>query len=624
MKKYLYITILSLLLSSAAQAIDIMPIAEIKPGMKGYGLTVFSGTDIDTFDIEVVEILEKFEPQMDLILIQLHGDRVQHTGVVSGMSGSPIYIDDRLIGALSYSLMIFAKDPLAGVTPIEQMIKIKDTESYRHQELKTADADASNIMRLALMSDSDALQARLINIIRQRLHLRSDASTIVPLPLPLTISGTEPSVLSTLKPIFNQMGFLALSGGSTTSSPATTHRSVLQAGSAVSGVIMSGDMTVSATGTVTLVDENLILAFGHPFLNIGPVDIPMAEAKILTTLSSELSSTKLSSVGNLVGNLKQDRQSGVLGILGDPIDMFPVDISYKSTVTEEQHFHFELADDRSVSELIAILLPNAVWNSLQSARFSSGNYTLRVNGNISFNNDESIKIENIYSTNSFEEIAGEGRDIGKAVLDIFVSLTPLLINEFEYPDIKSVTLNYEAVPGKQSTKIDRVWYDRQTVIPGEKLTIYVKLTDYHGDSRTVKKIIPIPKNLDSNLIMLCVGSGDYITRIEKQMGADRFRPDSFDELIEILNKRRRNDHLYIQIKSVQLGALVEGEELQALPPSVLNLLSEPRSAESSDKLYDKLLNEYQLPMESEIFGGMTVRLRVNKHKTFQNHGVSHE
>ncbi|MBN1154488.1 hypothetical protein JXB12_06150 [candidate division KSB1 bacterium] len=623
MKKNLFLIIISLIYSTAF-AIDIIPVADIKPGMKGYGLTVFSGTEVERFDIEVVEIIKNFNPQMDLILIKLLGEQLQHTGVVSGMSGSPIYLQDRLAGALSYSLMIFAKDPLAGVTPIEQMIKITDTERYRQQELEFRNASRSDITRLALSSDANALQEKLIEIVRQRVYLNDEMSAIKPLQIPLNISGMETSVLSAIKPIFNDMGFITTQGGSNRKNNKQTDTFTLRPGSAVSGVLMSGDMYVSATGTATMVDGHTVIAFGHPFLNVGPVNIPMAEAKILTILSSQLSSTKLAEVGNFIGNIKQDRSTGVLGILGDSIDMFPVDISYDSPVTETQHFHYDVVNDPSVSELVAVLLPNAVWNSLQSARFSSGNYTLKLNGQIAFNDHESLVLNNIYSTNSFAELAGEGRDIGKAVLDIFVSFTPVLINEFKHPDIKAVTLNYEALPGKQSTKIDKVWYDRQSVVPGEKLTIYVKLKDYRGVSQTIKKTVQIPSNLISNLVMISVGSGDYIARIEKQMAANRFTPDDFDDLIDILNRRRQNDRLYIQVKSLEMGAVIEGQELQALPPSVLNLLSEPRSKGSSDKLYAKLIAEYQVPFESEIFDGVTIRLRVSKHQTFQKNGEMNE
>ena len=614
-KKILHIILLLLITAYGSFATEIMPLDDIKPGMKGYGKTVFSGTKIESFDIEVVEIIYNFSPQMDLILIKLVGDRVEHSGVVSGMSGSPIYINDRLIGALSYSLMLFAKDPIAGVTPIEEMLKINDTELYREQELQYTKTDVNDFDYFSMVYNDLELKQRLMQLVHQRTNSIYSSATMKPLQIPLNISGMEQSVLSTAQPVFEEMGYILTQGGSAGSASAESD-AMLQPGSAVSGVLLTGDMSVSATGTVTTVNDGSVLAFGHPFMNTGPVNIPMAQARILTILASQLSSTKLSSVGNIIGTIKQDRATGVLGKIGESIDMIPINISYESPIDETKYFHYDMVKDEALKDMAAILLPFVVWNSLQSARFSSGNYTLTLDGEIILNDSNNLKISNIYSTNSFSESDGGGKDIGKAVLDIFSSFTPLIMNEYKYPDIREIKLNYTAVPGKQSTTIDRIWYDKKSIVPGQDFTIFVKLRDFKGKTRTIKRVISIPQNLSSRVVMVSVGNGDYISKIERQMGSARFRTNGYDDILRILNQRRKNNALYVQVRSLEMGAIVEGEELQALPPSVLNLLADTQSGQASDKLYKKLLYEYQIPFDTEIFSGKTIRLPVRRHQTF--------
>ena len=190
------------------------------------------------------------------------------------------------------------------------------------------------------------------------------------------------------------------------------------------------------------------------------------------------------------------------------------------------------------------------------------------------------------------------------------------MNEYKYPDIREIKLNYTAVPGKQSTTIDRIWYDKKSIVPGQDFTIFVKLRDFKGKTRTIKRVISIPQNLSSRVVMVSVGNGDYISKIERQMGSARFRTNGYDDILRILNQRRKNNALYVQVRSLEMGAIVEGEELQALPPSVLNLLADTQSGQASDKLYKKLLYEYQIPFDTEIFSGKTIRLPVRRHQTF--------
>lgn len=605
---------LSSILNLQAQT-TILPLSEIRPGMKGYGKTVFSGTTIEKFNIEVVEIIQNFEPQANLILIRLVDDRLEKIGVVAGMSGSPIYVDDKLIGALAYSFDLFQVNPIAGVTPIEQMLEIENKENFRNQEIARLQMSNEELMKFVWSGTPEEKFDFLRKLCKSQVINNNYSIQLKPISMPLSCSGINPSVLESINPTLKEMGFQVVPGG-TGVDDAFSGDIALQPGDAVSGVLISGDLDISATGTITYRDGNKILAFGHPFFNIGPSELPMAQAKILTVIHSLWGSFKLASTGRIIGNIRQDRSSGILGIIGEQTPTFPVKIEYISPFDQKKEYHYQIAKAQTSSFITPILLWLTVSSTLETARFSSGNYSIRLNGAFNLNGEADIILDNFYTGSNFSAPAGSGQDIAIASSDIAMTLAPLLFNDYKYPDIENIELSFHALPGKKGLQIEKVWYDKTEITPGDILTLTIQLRAYQGELKTVSQQIHIPENIATPRLIVRVGDASYITKWEQISTPGKYQPQNFEQLVQLLNNKRTNNKLYIQLKAYEKGAIIAGKELPNLPPTILNIISNPKLKGPNTNLRELTLKEYAIPMDYSIFGGETIYLTVTKHRTF--------
>ncbi len=615
MNKFIATTISFVLAARIAIAsVPTLPVSEIKPGMRGVCKTVFSGVEIEDFNIEVVDILTNYAPQLDAIIVKLYGEKVEKTGVVSGMSGSPVYIDGKLIGALAFSFGTFMKEPLAGITPIEYMLQIENFEQKRTLEL-------SSMHSTHLVSFDDLLLAKdfndsdLISKFTSKLpSIRNNFEQLKPISIPLTFSGFHPRVIAKMAPTIENLGFTVIQGGN--SGNLSQNDQTLKPGAAVSGVILSGDMSISGTGTVTYRDGDKILAFGHPFFNSGPIKMPMANAKILTILSSYLHSSKLALTGNIVGSIHQDRFPGLLGIIGEEAPMFPVQINYSSPLSETKTYHYQIAEDKSLQQLMPILFYVSLLSTIETARFANGDYSINLTGSIDLKDLPDVQLDNFYATANFSSNSGGGSDIMASAYDVTVALISLINNRFEYPDIEKIELNFQATPGSKRLVIDNLWFDKNEVEPGDKLNLRIELKEYQGKSVFVNKTIAIPANLSVPFLVITVGSSDYINMWEQRVATGKYTPQNMNELITILNNQKKNDNLYIQLNSPERGSFINGQELSNLPPTILNILNEKKTQDSFKILDKTTLEEYKYPMNYRIFGGKTIRIRVRDNKRF--------
>jgi hypothetical protein len=417
-----------------------------------------------------------------------------------------------------------------------------------------------------------------------------------------------------MTPIIENLGFTVIQGGS--AGDLTQRNQTLKPGSAVSGVILSGDMSISGTGTVTYRDGNTILAFGHPFFNSGPIKIPMANAKILTILSSYLHSSKLSMTGNIVGSIHQDRFPGLLGIIGEEAPMFPVQINYSSPLSETKTYHYQIAEDKSLQQLMPILFYVSLLSTIETARFANGDYSINLTGSIQLKDLPDIKFDNFYSASNFSSSSGGGSDIMASAFDVTMALIALINNNFEYPDIEKIELDFEATPGSQRLMIENLLFDKSEVEPGDKLNLSIELKEYHGKSVRINKSIPIPANLSVPFLVITVGSSDYINMWEQRVASGKYSPQNMNELITILNNRKKNNNLYIQLDSPEQGSFINGKELSNLPPTIMNILNEKKTKDSYKILNKTTLEEYAHPMNYRIFGGKAIRIRVRDNKRF--------
>lgn len=587
-----YLSLLAFL-TSTALAQDLMPLDQIKAGMKGKGRTVFSGYQPEEFDFEVVEVIRDFYPKRNLILIRLDSENARFTGVAAGMSGSPIYIDGKLAGALSYSISVFLKQPLAGATPIHEMIEIMEREAAREQELAAFVAAGDNPFLEMALGLTDPAWENFIpqTLFRKRMHATDQ---IKPLPLPLAFSGFQSALVQQAADLLQPAGLLAVNGGAVRDETVTADQ--LIPGAAVGAVLLRGDATVDAIGTLTYRQGNRVLAFGHPFFDLGPVEMPIALAKILTIVPSELSAFKIGASTEVLGTLRQDRTTGVYGEVGGIANMVPLAVTYTSETGRETRFHFEFTDERAISTLMPLVLRFVLVNTLESARLATGENSLQLRGEIRLRNGAKIKLENFYP--GMLPIPGQGflNGILQSTGEIAASLGTVMANDLEPVKIAGVDLHFTSLPGWRYATIEQVWLDRSLAAAGDSINVFARVKAYRGSEVVVQQRLTLPKVLEGNLLTVTVGGSRELTRQEQQFFPGRFTPRSFAQLAALLNERRRNDALYFQLSIPDRGLIVEGDELSSLPPTAFAILQAQNLKGNTSFARQRVLAEAMQPV----------------------------
>jgi len=592
-----------------AAGTDLMSLKDVKPGMRGFGMTIFESNQIEKFDVEIIDIIYNYRPQRDLIIVKLLGEKPAHTGIVSGMSGSPIYVDNKLIGALAYRIGNFMKEPIAGVTPIEQMFEIFSKEQIRPQELSIA-AAAANLRLQRFLTNPPNDPFEILQLLRP--FIEPDPAGIAPIEMPLLIRGLNPAFQQRINHYLSASGYVVLNGGQPDSNSAQIDAEIVP-GSAVATVLVSGDFDISAIGTVTFRDKDRLLAFGHPFFNAGPVSLPLAQAKILTTLPSFAASNKLGMATKIIGNIRQDRSSGIMAILGEQPSLIPVAVTISLPASLKRQFHFNIANDRSLASVIPVYFWITLINALESARLGNGDYALRLTGRIQLEHFPEVILDNFYAGGGTGLFDGSGSDMPEAAYDIVMTLAALLANEFDVPTIHKIELDFEALPGQKLANLEQVFYSKEPVIPGENLEITIVLRPFRAERLELKQQITIPENLNAPSINLVVGSADEIKKWDTMAGVSHFVPSSLDELIMQLNRRRKNSEIIIQLRTSDAGAMLHGREFPTLPPSVLGIMTNKKTSKAYQLITEKVVKEWSIPTKMKIKGGKRFSLRVEPH-----------
>ncbi|MBN2092664.1 hypothetical protein JW964_23790 [candidate division KSB1 bacterium] len=609
---YIFLILNLLVLSTTASepSVPIMPLGEIRPGMRAVGRTVFSGMNIEEFELEIIEFYRNYIPKNDIILARLTSPNVLKTGVVSGMSGSPIYIDGKLIGALAYGFGMFTKDPIAGITPIGQMLDIFKREDVREQErhLIGTVLDSSFNLAFSVLSEPEKIDALLVNVFKQRFFRNSLPAGFSQIPISFQFSGFDNRVLNRFSEVFNQMGFQLVQGGSTSSrvSEISTATTPMLPGGALAGVLVEGDMGISGVGTITYLDGNNILAFGHPFLGSGAVNIPMAPAKVLTTIASSYSSYKMAEDGPIIGTIHQDRNSGIMGIIGETPDLIPIKLQYQSPFQDHFEYNFRIAADKSLNSLTPLILMITLYNAISSARMGDGQFDTHLSGKIELSDFDDIIFDNFYAGKN------AGEDVELTARDVAVTSLYVLMNKFNTPKIERIDLNFQSQIGSNAAEIEQVWYDKSSIKPGESITLNVFIRPYLRQVQKQTYQIKLPETLEPGIYSLLVGSGDFISRLEVALSPGKFQPYNFPHLIKLLNQRRKNNQLFIQIRKPAAGTIIDDQEFSQLPPSVLSVMDSKKTSSRRNYIRDVPLLEQVKPVDWMLQGGHWIRIQVLK------------
>lgn len=596
MSNVLRFAVMTLALTVPLSASDhpIMPISEIEKGMTGYGLTVFEGTEPERFEVEIVGILENIGPNRNIILARIASAVTDESGVVAGMSGSPIYIDDRLIGALAYSWM-FSKAPVAGITPIEEMSPGASAAVARSGPTEISAAEFANALA---EPDYASLQPLFQKLLPQGMEAMGGA---VPLPVPLSMSNFSPSTIERFSSAFASTSFLPVPSGSRAGSSVNLEGSDLRPGDPMAAVLISGDFSVAATGTVTRVDGEDVAGFGHPFLHMGPVEFPMARAEIVTVLPSMASSFKLSNTGGIVGALTQDRYSGIYGTLGRTAAMIPMSFEVSGGDAAQWSFDVEAVDH---PQLLPLLLALTADNVLTTTRQGSGEQSIFIEYEIGVKGRNPIRIREGWSGPS-------ARQSIPAYLAVVSGY--LLTNEFEHVDIESIDVRITHDENPRIVRVVEANYvePRDGVInPGDVLRLDVLLRDYRGETRRETVEIEVPDSVTPGPAYLFVGSGSMITRLDFSLVPPA--PRTFAQVVEVLERLRPSTDLAVALYAPAAGLVQGGAYLPDLPPSIQAVTAAERGTTNGAQVQYHPAREEVRSLDQVVVGAHRLDLTVEQ------------
>jgi hypothetical protein len=601
--------IAALSLSLSAQTTKFMSVDEIRPGMKGFGRTVFQGTKIEQFDVELLGVLKNYAPKQDMILARLSGGPLARTGVIAGMSGSPVYVDGKLVGAVAFSFP-YATEPIAGIQPIQQMLGLLDSKNGVPQKIARADADLSG--KEVLLSESPtsfvlgqlqklAKGASLQELFLPQSLLSSTTGTTAPnaasltrIQTPLFVSGATPAAIQQFSSMFSAFGFTPVQGGGGGSAQnlVGSTPSKIEPGSSINVELIRGDLSWSANGTVTYVDGDKVYAFGHPNLAAGPTEVPMSAGYVISLLPNLQNSFKLAVPLDVVGSFQQDRSTGIAGTLGSASKMIPVNLTLHSSLNSVNKYKFEVAADRF---LTPPLMNFIVFNAITASERALGEMTLYISGQINLKNQEPVNIGNVFSS-----------DANGPALASVAAISPLqylLMAGYDGVVIDNINLDITSMDRKTNAQLERISVNKAEVAPGETVTLTAYLRTTNGETVIEQYPVKVPAGLPAGQVQLLVGDGTTVTNLDIRRGPSGI-PAGIKQVINELNKLRKNDRLYIKVVSSEPGVIIGGEELPSLPPSMSALINSDRSSSRSvSGLPKSTVQEYELPQSKFVIQG---------------------
>jgi hypothetical protein len=575
------------------------PLKDIRPGQRGIGKTIFSGNRIDEFQVEILGVLENIGPKQNLILARLSGGPLAETGVLQGMSGSPVYIEGKLAGAVALAFP-FAKEAITGIRPIEEMVRVTEagrtppSTQIAHNEVSLAslfaDKDLTRLLpgRLEPSARGAKLDAKMIDI-----------------ATPVSFGGFTNATLDSFSPQLRALGLeptQALSAGGP-SSPHMGDPSTLKPGSMISVQLMTGDLSIGADGTVTYIDGNKIYAFGHRFLAVGSTALPFTRSEVLALLPVMSASFKISAPKETMGAILQDRNTAVAGELGRVADMAPVSISVSRGGKRLDNYQMEMVNDRFLSPL---LVQMAVYNTIDATERTVGASSFRVTGEIEFQGSSApLKVNNMYAA-----------DTGSAMIASLSTAIPLayvLQSGFEALEVKKVALDIESFDEKKQFQIDSVSVARREVRPGGKVELTTMLVGENGAEVPRTIVYRVPEGITPGPLYFTVADGmtTNITEFRQIIGA---QPKSIAQLLSIVNSLRANTKAYVRVWRPEPAFQLEGADFPDPPPSVAMILAaSPTALGSINQTRNSKVAELEFGAgDSVISGSKTIQVEVKE------------
>jgi hypothetical protein len=536
----------------AAQNPQIITVSQIHAGMRGVAYTVFEGVKPEAMEVEVLGVLHNVNgPKGDIILVRLHGQKVEYTGVVAGMSGSPVYFDGKLAGALAFRIGEFSKEPIAGVTPIADMLEINALDRSPAEETSAVKPSVNAVAgKTAAPSEASGTSA----------SAEGFANYLKPIETPLVFNGFSEQAIHLFAGQFASAGIVPVMGAGSVSDDKQPEP--IEAGSAISAVLVRGDMNIEATCSVTYVDAQRLLACGHPLLQFGSVDLPMNKAEVLATLASPMNAFKIVNTTEPVGTFVQDRHTGIMGVFDRQPEMIPVTLSIHSSTGVKQ-FHYEVLNN---PKLTPVALMVTVFNALHGVNEFGEEITYRLAGSIGVKGFPEVTMRNMFAPAENAQPAAM-----QAAIALGERFSRIYDNPYSAPAIAGVKLDFDLVRERRWAHLESARTDVTEARPGDDIMIETVLAPYRGE-RIVRQIpVKIPTSASKGTLRILVSDGETLDRIGRSNPAFGRKLD-LASTIAVLNKEHSNNRVYVSLLEADPEARVADKVMPTLPISIMNVM----------------------------------------------------
>jgi hypothetical protein len=575
----------------------LFPLEDVRPGMKGTARTVFAGSDTEEFGVEILGVLPGFPgPRQSAIIARLSGPQIERTSVFAGMSGSPVYIDGKIVGAIAFSFP-FAKEPIAGITPIKQMIDLfnKGSENQNNKPKEPRPVSFAQLASVEWKPELPKLAfsgAPLVAPVSAGSPLMPLlGQQMMPIATPLVFGGISQESLAMFAPQLMANGLLPVSGagGSAAITPlAEVNENTFPPGSSISVQLVRGDYSLAAAGTVTMRDGDRIYAFGHPFLSLGASDMPMTEASVVTVIPNAANSFKLAVPGRMVGSISQDRASGIFGLLRKAPKMIPVKVNLHTSRERTETYSYEVTND---SFLTPLLLNITVFNTITSSERALGESTITIQGEIRVKGHDTIKIDRRFSASNAPIMAAGS---------IAAPVSSLMASGFDDVQLDGITLDISSSETKYAGALERITLDRTEVRRGEKVEVQAYVRTESGKQFVQRIPLQIPEDAALGQLLVFVGDGGAL---QEGSPTKAFVPQDLGQLVRAINTMKKSDRLYVKLFRITAGAVIGTSELPNLPPSVVATLNSDRTSGGYTPTVLSPVFEMELPPAEFVISG---------------------
>ena len=566
---------------------EIFKLKDIRPGLKGYAWTVLAGMDPEPIPVEIVGLLKnQWGPHQDIILAKMLGKAIR-TNVAGGMSGSPVYIDGKLVGAVALRMSVFSPDAICGITPIEYMLEVNDFDESRPADAKTPETLGTKAAAFS--------------------------QTMIPIETPLYLSGFNENVIREVAPIFEQMGVQVAAGGASSTmqdaKPAPGWQKSLQPGDAVTGVLVTGDMSMTGMCTVTYNDGKHVLACGHSFFNLGPVDMPMAKGEVLMTLASAFQPNKMGNATEIVGALHQDRHSAIEGVLGATAQMVPVTLKVRSlgdnnAIRKENVLHFNVFVQQKWTPYLMML---TMFNSISNLNDYADEATYRLSGKVQFDGAGQPDMDVSTMLAPSEAPLPTPMLLASFWGDKF---NRLFLNSVGTPKLKSVDATIDLLPQRRIAAIENAWIPASEVEAGSEVPLKVFLRPYRGERIEREFHLKIPATLARGEHRIVVSDADTLNRMQSAAGLAARNLD-IPQTVSLINQERSNNQLYVSLVDARPTVFMEDKALPSLPASIVNVMQAGRTASRHYiSSAESAMEQGSIPFDFVVSGSYTLKITV--------------